>query len=419
MKTLAHDTMKQMACLCAAALALTIASAPAQVLADEAKEIYKKGVQAAKDGEYEEALELFEEARNLGAPAAVLYNIGKCHDELGDYHLALEYYEEYLEDPKAKGTGKVKDRIKEIQAMDSVVKIGSEPPGAEVYEEIEDEDDQKVGITPLETTVEKGEHVYVFKKTGYLKKSITIEAENGKPFDIDVTLTPEEGTELPEDMDEPGEGKKKKEKKKREKGKHLGIFVEIGAGAALHPYTFIEYEAGSPIGSEVNTLAFQAGADVSIGGGYRLELAEKMSFGAGLRASFRTYELRGMDRHTGDDVKAVSLFATLLAVPSFQYDFHEILSLEASLPFGLAWLVPTGGIDADARINLVNGYIDGANLMLFDLGIGAALKIRVVDELYVTVEPVRLQVLFPLTTWKNHTKSLFDIDLGARIGYEF
>ncbi len=396
-------------------VALSIAASPARAEdEDEAHEKYTKGIEAAKAENYEEALEYFKEAEELGAPPAVLYNIAKCYDHLGQFHLALEYYEEYVEQPKGKKKD-VKERIEEIKVLPSVVKLLTEPPGCEVHEELEDGTKEKVGITPLEISVEKGQHVFLVTKTDYVEETVEIEALNGKPFDIEVEMTPEEGKE-PDKGGEGDEGKKKKKKKKKDAAP-LGLYVELGAGVALHPYGFVQYEDLSS--GDVENNGFQAGADTSFGAGWRHDFSDDMGIGAGLRVGFRTYRLEGTDRLSGDGVEAVSLFTTLLAVPSFHWKFHDILTLEASLPLGIAWLVPTGKIDADVKANLVNGFIDGANLVLFDLGVGAALRIKIVDGLYATVEPVRLQMLFPLAKWKNDVKSLFDIDIGARVGFAF
>jgi len=187
---------------------------------------------------------------------------------------------------------------------------------------------------------------------------------------------------------------------------------------ALHPYTYVQYTEPPP-GTDVHNNKFKAGADTSFGAGWRYNFKDDMGIGAGLRVNFRTYKIEGTELTSGDSVDAVSLFVTLLAVPSFHWEFHEILTLEASLPLGLAWLVPMGKIDEDVRVNLVNGYIDGASLLFFDLGVGAALRIKIVDGLYATIEPVRLHMLFPFATWKNDVKSLFDIDFGARVGFAF
>jgi hypothetical protein len=380
---------------------------------DEAHAEYTKGVEAAGEENWEEALGHFKKAKELGAPGAVLHNIAKCYDHMGQYHLALEYYEQYLEVPKAKKK-KTQERIDEIKEMPSEFKLLTEPPGAEVSEEKEDGETERIGITPLEQTLEQGEYVFIITKQGYLEETVEIDAKNGEPFDIEIDLTSEDG----EDSDDYGiDDEDDGDDGDEPDGEPLGIYVELGAGAALYPYQFVQYE--DHFTGDIEQNEFKAGADVSLGGGWRHQFTDDIGIGVGLRVNFRTYELVGTDRLSGDTISNVSLVTDLLAVPSFHWRFHDLLTLEASIPLGFAWLVPTGKIDGDVKIDLINGFINGSNLLLFDLGIGAGLRIDIVKGLYATVEPIRLHILFPLAKWKNDVKTLFDIDIVARLGYAF
>ena len=62
---------------------------------------YEKGIQAAKDGQYEKAIEFFNVSlndRNKDEDkAAVLYNIGFCYGIMKDSKKELEYYNKALE----------------------------------------------------------------------------------------------------------------------------------------------------------------------------------------------------------------------------------------------------------------------------------------------------------------------------------
>ncbi|MBW2263727.1 MAG: hypothetical protein JRG91_17335, partial [Deltaproteobacteria bacterium] len=348
------SSSRNISCFLALLVAFSLAAAPVTAWAadeDDAHEQYLKGVEAASEEKYEEALEYFKEAEELGAPSAVLYNIAKCYDHLGQFHLALDYYEEYVEQPKVKKQVKkkgLKKRIEEIKVMPSVIKFVTEPPGCEVHEELEDGTTERIGITPLEKTVEQGEHVFLITKEDYEEETVEINALNGEPFDIDIEMAPVEGTE-PEKEEEVDEDEEEVEKKKRDKP--VGIYLELGGGLALHPYTYVQYTEPPP-GTDVHNNKFKAGADTSFGAGWRYNFKDDMGIGAGLRVNFRTYKIEDTEMTSGDSVNADSLFVTLLAVPSFHWEFHEILTLEASLPLGLAWLVPMGKIDEDVRVNL-------------------------------------------------------------------
>ncbi|MBW2263695.1 MAG: hypothetical protein JRG91_17160, partial [Deltaproteobacteria bacterium] len=68
---------------------------------------------------------------------------------------------------------------------------------------------------------------------------------------------------------------------------------------------------------------------------------------------------------------------------------------------------------------LVGGYIVDGHASLFDIGLAVALRIAVVSGFYITVEPAHVHVLVPLRKWENGTKALVDLDVGARLGFEF
>ena len=403
--------------LVAALLALAFSALPLEAHAKKsaAQKAYKAGVKAAKVGNYEKAIKSFEEARARGAPPVTLYNIGKCYEALGQFYVAVDYYEEYLDYPKAKKVKKIRKKIDELYLKPSVVTFTTVPPGSEVQKEHDDKTVDKVGVTPLELTLEAGEHVYYLIKSGYKKKKLVIDAGFGKPYDLEVTMTPEED----EAVVEPTTVGKKKKKRKAGPYDPVGFYMEIGAGAALHPYVYVPYEHDTGTEVEERKVGTQVGGDFSFGLGWAFSHTTESGFMLGLRTNFRTYQLEGIDRLSGDRVDEGALFVSMLLVPSYKVYLEDFLALEFNLPLGLGWLVPGSGVDEDSRINLVDGYISGSSLLLFDLGVGAGLKFQLYRGLYLTVEPVRLHLLFPLAKWKNDAKVLTDLDFGVRFGYEF
>jgi hypothetical protein len=412
-----QGSVRVAALLAAPLVALALASAPTGVSAkkSQAQKAYKKGVKAAKKGEYEEAIKSFEEARARGAPPVTLYNIGKCYEALGQFYVAVDYYEEYLEYPKAKKVKKIRRKIDELYLKPSVVTFTTVPPGSEVQKQHDDMTVDKVGVTPLEITLEAGQHIYFLVKSGYKKKKLIIDAGFGKPYELEITMTPDQVA----GPVEPTQIGKKKKKRKRGPYDPVGFYMEIGGGAALHPYTYLTYEHDTGTGIEDRKVGTQVGADASFGLGWAFSHTTLSGFMLGLRANFRTYKLEGVDHLSGDSVDSTALFASLLVVPAYKVYLEDFLALEFSLPLGIAWLVPGSDADDDSRINLVDGYISGGNLLLFDLGVGAGLKFWLVRGLYLTIEPVRLHMFFPLTKWKNDAKVLTDLDFGIRLGYEF
>ncbi|MBW2263122.1 MAG: tetratricopeptide repeat protein [Deltaproteobacteria bacterium] len=397
-----------------AILLLAVTIAPAHAWAqddDQAFELYKKGVDLAKVGEYEEAIKHFEEARMRGAPDQTLFNLGKCYEGLGLFHVAVDYYDQYLESPNAKHVDAVKDVVEELRIKPSKLVFTSEPQGAEVRQVLEDGTEVKLGVTPFEHTAEAGEFTFIVTKEGLGEKKVTLEAGYGKPYDLEIDLTADDvevdvidksktlddlGAKEPEPEPEPEPPRPKPVFPK------LGLAIELGAGAALFPHAEVD---------------FQAGGIFTFGAAYRFSLGVKSGLSAGLRFTFRSYELTGSQG--GDDRTWKAFMIHILAVPGYQIEVHEKLGLDLTLPLGIVILNPTDNLSDSAWIDLVDGRISGGNVALFDLGVGAALRIKLVSGLYVTVEPVRLHILFPFKSWGNGTKALFDLDITARIGFQF
>ncbi len=400
------------------ALAITLAPAPATAQDDDkAFELYKKGVDLAKQGEYEEAIKNFEEARMRGAPDETLFNLGKCYEGLGLFHVAVDYYQQYLDSPDAKHVDAVKEVVEELRIKPSQLVFTSEPPGAEVRQVLEDGTEDKLGVTPFEHTAEAGTFTFIVAKEGMGEKKVTLEAGYGKPYDLEIELTGDDvtvdvidkskkledlGGTQPEPEPEPEPPVDDRPKKPRPVFPKLGVAVELGAGAALYPHAKVD---------------FQAGGIFTFGAAYRFSLGVKSGLSAGLRFTFRSLELTGSQG--GDDRTWKAFLIHILAVPGYQIEVHEKLGLDLTLPLGVAVLSPTDNLSDTAWVDLVGGRVSGGSLALFDLGVGAALRIKLASGLYVTVEPVRLHILMPFKTWGNGTKALVDLDITARIGFQF
>jgi len=373
-------------CLAAGA-ALVVHAAPAAAGDKKALEVYEDAVDLAKEGRFEDALELFEQAMDMGAPPVVLYNIARCYESMGKLSLAVDYYERYIATPGAEGVEEIEGTMDELRRKPSRIEISTEPPGAEVQELLSDATKLEIGSTPVDFTADAGKHTYILSKDGFKPKRISLKAGLGKPFVLDITLTPK-----PEEVVAP--------QAEPARFPRLGLVVEAGGGIVLHPF---------------RKVGFQAGGDASIGIGWRFSRGSATGFALGIRVSLRPYELsaRGESRTYG------SLLAAILAVPSVQIRLHQRLGLEVSLPVGFVLLAPFDRIPASTEIELVGGTIQGGPVGLFDAGVAIALRVVVVSGLYLAMEPVHAHVLVPLDRWLSGTKALADVDITARIGFEF
>ncbi len=82
-------------CLLAAGLALAPLSALADTRSD-ARRYFQRGMQAVRDGSYEEGITLLLQAYDLRPHPNVLYNVARAYVSLGDVDSAVDYFRRYL-----------------------------------------------------------------------------------------------------------------------------------------------------------------------------------------------------------------------------------------------------------------------------------------------------------------------------------
>jgi Tetratricopeptide repeat len=82
-----------------------------------AKEHYKAGLEAYKNGKYNVAIKELQKAYLLKRLPALLLNIGATYRKMGEYDNALHYYQKYLDEAPAdaKDRGEVQNTMAEIQ----------------------------------------------------------------------------------------------------------------------------------------------------------------------------------------------------------------------------------------------------------------------------------------------------------------
>ena len=90
----------------AAGVGMTPVVADAEPLDDaetstlSAADARENGRAAFADGDHDEAIALFEHAYATDPDPTDLYNLGRIHEESGDLHRALDYYEEFVHQPR-------------------------------------------------------------------------------------------------------------------------------------------------------------------------------------------------------------------------------------------------------------------------------------------------------------------------------
>jgi hypothetical protein len=103
--------------LCAmVALILAALPASAQTTSDGARESSERGRRAYNLGKWQESVEEFERAYQLSGDAALLFNLGQAHRQLGHRSESLRFYRAYLREMRDGPNREVAEkRIKELE----------------------------------------------------------------------------------------------------------------------------------------------------------------------------------------------------------------------------------------------------------------------------------------------------------------
>ncbi len=159
-----------------------------------AKAHYKTGEIYYDHGRYPDAAHEFEEAYRLSHRAALLYNMGKSYDAVGDSARALIAYRRFLEQvPNSPDRPEVEKRVAALVTLVGRVEIHSTIDGSTVRI-----DGIDVGETPLQSALElnPGGHLVEVAHEGYATwhsepiivsgRSITIEADPKSLVKVEV-----------------------------------------------------------------------------------------------------------------------------------------------------------------------------------------------------------------------------------------
>ncbi len=125
----------------ALAVAVTVAIAPLAIQTayagpkDDARLHYKQGATLFSAGKYRDAIAEFAKANAL-APSSVLeFNIGLCHDRLGEKQEALRRYRNYLhQQPNASNAAVVRDKIQRLEGEIAADKAAATRPAPPVVD---------------------------------------------------------------------------------------------------------------------------------------------------------------------------------------------------------------------------------------------------------------------------------------------
>lgn len=153
----------------------------------QAAELFDRGQELYKQGRYKEALASFEQAQQVAPHPSALFNIARCHENLGSNARALAAYRELLkqttERPKRLD---IEQRIRRLLSLPVNVFVHSEPAGATVL--VDARETPEPGKTPAVLKLSPGRHVLLLRLEGYRLADRRIEVEMEKEQVVQVKL---------------------------------------------------------------------------------------------------------------------------------------------------------------------------------------------------------------------------------------
>jgi hypothetical protein len=186
-----------MAALALALVAPAVARGEAARSAEQAAaEHFRIGSEHYAAGRYREALTEFEAARQLLPHRATLFNMARCHENLGDLREALDLYSQTLELTTApEERADVEGRIERIRVRPVRIFVASEPPGATVT--VDANEAAEPSPTPITVELAPGAHRLLLSRDGYQLTAQRVVVEVGQEQPVTVALDPLPASEPP------------------------------------------------------------------------------------------------------------------------------------------------------------------------------------------------------------------------------
>jgi tetratricopeptide (TPR) repeat protein len=163
---------------------------------------YARGQALYKKGQFQAAIEAFEEVQRTAPHPAALFSIARCHENLGRPDRALEFYRRALaieKDPARRRN--IEQRMEAIRSRPVRVFISTRPSGATVT--IDGRARPEPGTTPLTARLVPGEHVLIARLEGHDLAARRVVVELGKEQPVELALEPRPKVTPPRPCPEP------------------------------------------------------------------------------------------------------------------------------------------------------------------------------------------------------------------------
>ncbi len=155
-------------------------------------------------GEFDDALQLYQEAYDLYPDAVLLYRIGLSADKSGSLRRAVQAYEAFVAAAKSDNATaeQVTARIAELKAIiPPRLTLTSVPAGADVY--LGDLESRSLGQTPGDFDLPAGPVDLLVRLDGYKLVKHSVDLSNGESASADVQLEQLVGLEQPDLIKKP------------------------------------------------------------------------------------------------------------------------------------------------------------------------------------------------------------------------
>jgi hypothetical protein len=169
---------------------------------EEARQRYQRGLQLFNENNYEAARVEFERAYQLAPSHKILYNIGLCYEQLGDYVQAQSTLKRFLElggiDVTPERRGEVEKELAQIAPRIASARIHLNVDGTEVFVDDICATDKKTSTSTCgetagslrEVLLNPGRRRITVKRNGYLPETQTITVAGSDNVDVTINLKP-------------------------------------------------------------------------------------------------------------------------------------------------------------------------------------------------------------------------------------
>jgi tetratricopeptide (TPR) repeat protein len=158
---------------------------------DRAREAFAQGQELYRTGDFANALLAFENAEAAQSSPAAEYNIGRCHERLGQPAEAVVAYERYLAaTPTGPDHEALVEHVAELRRQippEAHLRVSVEPSGAAVAV-----DEASGEPAPVDKLLPAGRHVVVAELQGYTPVRRDVDLVPGGSLQLELTMRPVE-----------------------------------------------------------------------------------------------------------------------------------------------------------------------------------------------------------------------------------